>query len=198
MWAQQNRQSGAVPRDVQSADTSPSEQNPPATITNVSYEQVAPSGEFKNFQANDFNISYPENWKTTTGQNSTTIAPAAGMGQNAIAYGVVVASVQEADGNSINDATDKLIRNLQETNPNLRVFESPRKIAASGTEGLSTMLAGTSPIREGDQAVPERDWLITVPRQQGGMLYLVFIAPEKQFSQLHAAYQKMLDSLRVR
>ena len=200
MWAQQNRQSGAVPRDVQSADTSPSEQNRPATITNVSYEQVAPSGEFKNFQGNDFSVSYPDNWKTTTGQNSATIAPAAGIGQNAIAYGVVVASVQDqdVDGDSINDATDKLIRNLQETNPNLRVFESPRKIAASGTEGLSTMLAGTSPIREGDQAVPERDWLVTVPRQQGGMLYLVFIAPEKQFSQLQPAYRKMLDSLRVR
>jgi beta-barrel assembly-enhancing protease len=198
MWAQQNRQSGAVPRDVQSADTSPSEQNPPATITNVSYEQVAPSGEFKNFQGNDFSVSYPDNWKTTTGQNSATIAPAAGIGQNAIAYGVVVASVQDVDGNSINDATDKLIQNLQETNQNLRVFESPRKIAASGTEGLSTMLAGTSPIRDGDQAVPERDWLVTVPRQQGGMLYLVFIAPEKQFSQLQPAYQKMLDSLRVR
>jgi hypothetical protein len=30
------------------------------------------------------------------------------------------------------------------------------------------------------------------------MLYLVFIAPEKQFSQLQPAYQKMLESLRVR
>jgi hypothetical protein len=101
-------------------------------------------------------------------------------------------------GDSINDATDKLIKNLQETNPNLRVFESPRKIAAAGTEGLSTMLAGTSPIREGDQPVPERDWLVTVPRSEGGMLYLVFIAPEKQFAQLQPAYQRMLDSLRWR
>jgi hypothetical protein len=198
MWAQQNRQSGAVPRDVQSADTSQGGQNPPATITNVSYEQVAPSHEFQTFLANDFSVSYPENWKSATGQNSATIAPPAGIGQNAIAYGVVVASIQDVGGDSINDATDKLIKNLQETNPNLRVFESPRKIAAAGTEGLSTMLAGTSPIREGDQPVPERDWLVTVPRSEGGMVYLVFIAPEKQFAQLQPAYQRMLDSLRWR
>jgi hypothetical protein len=197
-WAQQNRQSGAVPRDIQAAGGPESGASDAGTLANVSYQQVAPSGEFKNFQGNDFSILYPANWQAAAGQNSATIAPPAGVGQNAIAYGVIVASAQNVDASSINDATNGLIQNLQQTNPGLRVYESPRKIQVAGTEGLSTMLAGNSPIRQGDQTVPERDWLVTLPRPQGGMMHIVFIAPEKQFGELQPAYQKMLESLQVR
>jgi beta-barrel assembly-enhancing protease len=195
-WAQQNQQTGAVPRDVAAAG-GVSAANP-GTLSNVSYQQVAPSGEFKTFQGNSFSISYPANWEAGAGQNSATIAPAAGVAQNAIAYGVILATAQNADATSINDATDKLIQNLQQGNPGLRVYESPRKIQAAGTEALSTMLAGTSPVRQGDQAAPERDWLVTLATPSGGMMHIVFIAPESQFGQLQSTYQKMLDTLQVR
>jgi hypothetical protein len=111
---------------------------------------------------------------------------------------VILATAQNADATSINDATDKLIQNLQQGNPGLRVYESPRKIQAAGTEALSTMLAGTSPVRQGDQAAPERDWLVTLAMPSGGMMHIVFIAPESQFGQLQSTYQKMLDTLQVR
>jgi len=52
-WAQQNRQSGAVPRDIEMADTAAGSAGT-GTITNVSYQQVEPSGEFKTFQGNDY------------------------------------------------------------------------------------------------------------------------------------------------
>ena len=191
-WAQQ---SGAVPRDVAAAGASGADAG---TLANVSYQQVAPSGEFKNFQRNNFSISYPANWEAGAGQNSATIAPAAGIGQNAIAYGAIIASAENVDAISINDATDRLIQNLQQTNPGLRVYESPRKIQAAGTEAMSTMLAGNSPVRQGDQIAAERDWLVTLAMPSGGMLHIVFIAPESQFAQLQSTYQKMLDSLQVR
>jgi beta-barrel assembly-enhancing protease len=197
-WAQQNQKSGSVPRDIQEAGGPVTAAANNGTLSNVSYQQVEPSGELKNFQGNGFSIAYPANWQAGAGQNSATIAPAAGMGQNAIAYGAIVSSAQNVDANSLNEATDSLIQNLQQTNPGLRVFESPRKVSVAGTEGLATMLSGNSPIKEGDQPVPERDWLVTVPKPQGGMLYLVFIAPEKQFAQLQATYQKMLESLQVK
>lgn len=197
MWAQQNRQSGSVPRDVQAAGAeTPSPQS--AAISNVSYEQVQPSGEFKTFDGQDFSISYPGNWRAATGQNSATIAPPAGVAENAIAYGAVIDSTQNQNASSLNDATQALIQNLQQTNPGLRVFESPRKITVGGADALSTMLQGTSPIKQGDQHVQERDWLITMERPGGDMLHLVFIAPEKQFAQLQPTYQKMLDGLRVK
>lgn len=198
-WAQQNQKAGAVPTETQNAAASPNPTGPSGgTISNVSYQDVKPSDDFKRFQGGDFSISYPANWQAAAGQNSATLAPPAGVGQNALAYGAVVSSAQNVDASSIDDATQGLIQNLQDTNPGLRIYNSPRMIRVAGLEGRSTMLQGDSPIKQGDQPVRERDWLITLPRPQGGVLYLVFIAPENQFSQLQPTYQKMLDSLQVR
>ncbi|HZP62254.1 MAG TPA: M48 family metallopeptidase [Terriglobales bacterium] len=197
-WAQQNQKAGAIPPELQSAAGSANGSADGATLNNISYQQVQPSGQFQAFQASDFSISYPSNWKTAEGPNSATIAPPAGVGQNAIAYGVVVESAQNPDARSIDQATQALIQNLQQTNPGLRVAENPKQIQVAGTAGRSAMLQGTSPIQQGGQAIPERDWLVTVPRRQGGMLHIVFIAPENQFAQLQPTYQKMLDSLQVK
>ena len=196
-WAQQNRQSGAVPRDIEMADTAAGSASA-ETITNVSYQQVEPSGEVKTFQGNDFSIAYPANWQALAGQNSATFAPAAGVGQNAVAYGAIAASAPNVDATSLSDATQGLIQNLQETNPGLRVYESPRRIQVNGGEALSTILTGNSPSQLDGRPVPERDWLVTMPRPEGGMLHVVFIAPEKHFAQLQPTYQRMLESLQVR
>lgn len=198
LWAAQNQKAGAIPPDIQKAAGPAPSASTDATISNVSYQQVAPSGDFKTLQVSDLSISFPANWQTALGQNAATIAPAAGVGQNAVAYGVIVTSAANPDNASLNDATQALIQNLQATNPGLRIFDSPRKIQVAGGEALSTMLAGNSPIQQSGHPLPERDWLITMERPGGGMLHLVFIAPEKDFSQLQPTYQKMLDSLQLR
>jgi hypothetical protein len=197
-WAQRNRRSGAVPRDIEMAGNEAGTANNSGTITDVSYQQIDPSREFKTFEGSDFTIAYPANWQVAAGQNSATFAPVAGVGQNAIAYGAIVATSPNVDATSLNEATQRLIQKLQEANPGLRVSESPRKIQVTGAEALSTMLAGNSPIQQSGQPIPERDWLVTMPRPEGGMLHVVFIAPEKDFARLQPTYQGMLDSLQVR
>jgi beta-barrel assembly-enhancing protease len=202
LWAEQNRQAGAVPPNVQAADVQAAASAPApasaATLSNVSYQQVAPNGSLQTYQGADFSISYPSNWQATPGQTSATLAPAAAIGENAVAYGAIVSSAQNVDNTSLNDATQGLIQNLQQTNPGLRIYDSPRKIQAAGGDALSTVLEGKSPIQQNGQSLPERDWLITLARPEGGMLHVVFIAPEKEFSQLQPTFQKMLDSLQVR
>ena len=195
-WALENQKNGAVPPGG-IAPAEPSATPAGGVITNVSYQDVAPSNDFKTFDGNGFSISYPANWQVGTGQNSATIAPAAGVGQNAIAYGAIIA-IANVDATSLNDATQSLIQNLQNTNPGLRVYESPRKIQVAGADALSTLLAGNSPVTQDSHPVAERDWLVTLARPEGGMLHIVFIAPEGDFSRLQPTYQKMLESLRVR
>jgi len=39
---------------------------------------------------------------------------------------------------------------------------------------------------------------VTLATPSGGMMHIVFIAPEGQFPQLQSTYQKMLDTLQVR
>jgi hypothetical protein len=53
-------------------------------------------------------------------------------------------------------------------------------------------------VEQNGQPVAERDWLVTIPDSQGGLMYLVFVAPDRDFGQLKPTYQKMLNSLQLR
>ena len=59
-------------------------------------------------------------------------------------------------------------------------------------------LTGESPIQQNGKPEPEHDWLVALPRPDGTVLYAVFIAPERDFSQLRPTYESMLRSLHLR
>lgn len=193
-WAAQNQRSGTAPAGAQNAPGNNSAANV-VSLANVSYSQVKPSDHFITTQQNGFSISYPDNWKAAENQSSLTIAPPAAVGQNAIAYGVVIASVKGSG--SIDDTNHALVQNLQQNNAGLQIFDSPRSIQVAGVAGRSTMLAGNSPVQRDGQPKSERDWLVTLPRSDGTCLYLIFIAPEDDFDELRPTYQKMLDTLQI-
>jgi len=44
----------------------------------------------------------------------------------------------------------------------------------------------------------ERDWLVALPRPQGVLLYVVFIAPQNEFTRLSRTYKQMLKSLQLK
>jgi hypothetical protein len=75
---------------------------------------------------------------------------------------------------------------------------SAQQVAINGRPAIKAELMGQSPLAgpEG-QPVNERDVLVTVPRSDGSVVWLLFIAPEPQFAALQPAYQQMIDSLRV-
>jgi len=200
VWARQNAQSGATPSNLPSATTNNNGASGGAqsgNITNVSYKQVKPSGNFTQLQHNAFSISYPSNWQTAGDQNSTvTIAPQAGVLQGAIAYGVIVGGDQGAS--SLDQAMRDLIQNLQQSNPGMQVSGNPANIQVNGAQGRSVNLNSTSPLKQNGRALAERDWLVALARPQGALLYAVFIAPQNQFSRLSRTYQKMLNSLRLK
>jgi len=70
-------------------------------------------------------------------------------------------------------------------------------VSINGMEGRSVNLRGQSPVQRNGQPAAERDWLVTVPNPQGGILYLIFVAPEPDFNQLQPTYEKMVKSLQV-
>jgi Zn-dependent protease with chaperone function len=200
-WAEQNRRNGAVPPAGVPAASSPQSDagNEPTggTMTNVSYEQVKPSGNFTQLQQDVFSIAYPDNWKVAGDQNSVTIAPPAGVAGGAIAYGVVIGAAQDQSATSLDQATQNLIQGLQRTNPGLQMSGSLKRVRVSGVSGRSATLIGLSPIQQNGNAAAERDWLITIPRSQAGLLYFVFIAPQDTFSRLQPTYRRMVSSIQV-
>jgi hypothetical protein len=193
-WAQQNKQNGVIPANL----PTPSAQESAGTPVNVSFPQIEPSRETRQLEHSAFTISYPANWRTFGDQQSSvTIAPEAGVSEQSVAYGVVVGGAQDQSGGTLDDATADLVRTLQRSNSGLQVSGSSQQIRVDGRQARSVSLIGASPIQRDGEPLRERDWLVTVARPQGGLLYLVFIAPEKDFGQLQQTYQRMLASLKL-
>ena len=212
-WDQQNRQNHVVPANLppssssnQGSGASSNQGNGAgaamsqwpggAAAENVSFKDVKPSGHLTRHEGQGFTIYYPDNWKVAGDSTMTIIAPPSGQAQSGIAYGAIVGN-QPGGGGSLDDATQKLAQGMAQENPGMTISGDMKPIDINGTQGRSLELSGKSPLTQNGQPLPERDWLVTVPRPQGGLAYLVFVSPERDFNQLHATYQKMLDSLQL-
>jgi len=162
---------------------------------------VTPSANLKVFSHNEYQISYPDNWQVFGDQSSNvTIAPRSGVSQNAVAYGVMIANYQPEDsGASLDTATHELLASLRQSNPDLKQIGHDETIRVNGVAGKSVDLIGSSPIKDA-QGKPqeERDWVVTVQRKDGTVLYLVFISPDKDFGSMRPTFEAMLRTLQVR
>ena len=206
-WAQQNQKNGALPPSGAVAPASGagqaqsqggSGQAPTqggGDVANVSYTQVQPSSTFKQFQQSGISISYPENWQTSGDQNMALIAPPAGAAQSGIAYGVVIGNQQATA--DLDQAAQQVVQSVVQDNAGMQAEGSISKIDVNGVEGRSTFLRGNSPVQQNGKPAPERDWLVVVPNPRGGVTYLVFVSPERDFNKLRPVYQKMLQTLRL-
>ena len=196
-----------VPRDQtaggrhESAYSAADRGAPDAGHERISVRQVQPSTSLRNFSHRDFAISYPENWQVYGDQNSAvTIAPPSGVSQNAVAYGVMINTYQPEDANvSLDQATHDLLASLRQSNPDLREIGHDENIRVNGVAGKSVDLIGNSPLRDqSGHPSQERDWLVAVMRQDGSLLYMVSIAPDKDFEGLRPTFEQMLKSLQLR
>ncbi|HKV91565.1 MAG TPA: M48 family metallopeptidase [Candidatus Angelobacter sp.] len=200
-WAKQNQKNGATPpANVSSSNASPSSsetgnQQAGASAADVSFKQVKPSSNFTQLQQPNFTIYYPDNWKTNGDQNTTIIAPESGSNQTGIAYGVILGT--NPSSAPLDDATKALAQSLQQDNPGMRIAGDVKQVEVNGVQGRSIELAGNSPLEQDGKPLPERDLLVTVPRPQGGLMYVVFVSPARDFEQLHPTYQKILNSLQL-
>jgi hypothetical protein len=202
IWAQQNRRNGAVPSSLPAGSGGLPNGNGGSitnggSSTNVSLDQVQPSSTFDRAQFGGVTIGYPQNWKTAGNTNSLTIAPQQGVLPSGIAYGVLINAASSAGG-SLDQATQQVLAGIQQDNPGMRVSGQIKTIDVDGIEGRSVLLSGTSPLQQEGQALPERDWLVTFQNPRGGLIYMVFVSPERDFSQLQSTYQRMLNSVMFR
>ncbi|MBZ5718988.1 MAG: M48 family metalloprotease [Acidobacteriia bacterium] len=175
-------------------------QGGPASAEVSPGSDVSPSTRMQTLNHNDFQISYPENWQTFGDQTSSvTIAPQSGVSDNAVAFGVMISAYQPEDlSASLDQDTHELLASLRQSNPDLREIGSDETIRVNGAPGKSVDLIGNSPIQENGRPARERDWLVTTERRDGSLLYLVFIAPDKDFTALRPTFEQMLKSLRVK
>jgi beta-barrel assembly-enhancing protease len=196
-WAQQNRKSGAIPANTPVSPDEVSNAETSVGAGDISFRQISPSGNFAQLQRETYTIAYPDNWKTAGDQNTTIIGPESQRNDSGIAYGVILGS-SPGGLEPLDETTRKLAQSLLQDNPGMRIAGEVKNVEVNGVQGRSLELASNSPLRQNGQPLPERDLLVTLPRAQGGLLYVVFVAPERDFDQLHPTYKKMLESLQMR
>jgi hypothetical protein len=129
-----------------------------------------------------------------------TIAPHAGVTSSGVGYGVLLngASGPKGQRPSIDDLTIQLIKQIQQNNE-LEQLGKPEPITVGGVEGRSTFLRSPSPFPDANgQTQPERDWLVTVPRHDGSVIFMIFVAPQADFDRLQPTYQAMVKSVQFR
>jgi Zn-dependent protease with chaperone function len=169
-------------------------------IGDINLQDVMPSSRFRVFDHNAYQISYPDNWQVFGDTDSAvTIAPPAGVAENAIAYGVIVSGVRpDSDGESLDQTTQDLLDSLRRSNPGLRMSGDTKDVQVNGARGKSVYLVGDSPVQGTSGPVRERDWLVTLWRRDKSVLYLVFISPDRDFGRMAPTFEQMLRSVRIK
>jgi Zn-dependent protease with chaperone function len=204
VWAEQNRKNGVMPANIAAAQsTGEGESNAGSTTgtsaEDVAFKQVKPSGNFTQMNGSGFTIGYPDNWKVAGDANTTIIAPPSNDIQSGIAYGILIGSGAGSLGASFDDSVKKLADELVQQNPGMRISSEQKPLEHKGIEGRSLELSGDSPLQLNGKPLPERDWVVVLPRAHGdGLLYLVFVSPDRDFNQLHPTFQKVLESLELK
>jgi hypothetical protein len=183
------------------------------TIRNVTSLE-RPSNRLKILENSTLRIEYPDNWQVYGQGDVFAIAPRGGLvndssGNKALAYGLIV-NIFEPDSDrqdrrqlqpegykapsrmSMEEATDKLVQSIRQSNRNMRVVRQRADIRVGGERALSTYLSNDSPI-----GGSETDWLVTLQRPEG-LLFIIFKAPERDFLGYEKTFQQVANSVRMR
>jgi hypothetical protein len=209
-WTSDNRKNGAIFADAPAAASAavggdsntapaPSAAPVPASVPAAPVSAVEPHSNFLNANVGVMRIDRPENWEVMgADQNSATIAPRAGVSENAVAYGVVIRQMSAPSANLAPDRlTAAIVQSLRSGDAKMKQVGDIEPINVAGVAGGSVELETISPM-VGPKGRPqrERDWLVAVPRGQSDVLFLVFVSPLYDFDDFHPAFERMLSSVR--
>ncbi len=157
-----------------------------------------PNGGILPYRGQSFSLSYPGNWEIFGDQhsNTVTIAPREGLLQGgkgvSVGYGLEVSYFFPLGGSvDLKRDTQALIRQLRQSNKDMRIGRDARNIQVGDSPALLTTLYSSSPYR-GEREV---DALVTVTRPEG-LFYMVFIAPQSEFDQIQGTFEEILRSVR--
>ena len=160
-----------------------------------------PSAHFASYQASSYTLQYPENWKKYPDKDGigVSFAPEGGVlddgsGHSALAYGFIVsvtqAKVDSNDSNALENATQQVVRVMQQSNPNMKIVRQSERVRLNGRPGLSTYLSNDSPA-----GGSETDWLLTVMRPEG-ILSFICVAPQSAYGNYDKTFSSILDTVR--
>jgi len=157
-----------------------------------------PSGSFRTYQpSNAMRVSVPANWQQVeAGNNSVTYAPQGAYfqgnnGGSAFTHGIEV-GVAQGTGD-LNRDTNSLLRNFAQSNPQLQQSGNARNENVAGRSGVTVQLANVSEVT----GQPEYISLSTTELRNGGLLYVIGVAPRTEAGTYDNAFKKIRQNIQV-
>jgi hypothetical protein len=156
-----------------------------------------PSGSFRTYQpTNALRVSVPSNWSQVEGGGSSvTYAPQGayfqGNGNSAFTHGIEV-GVAQGTGNLQND-TNSLLRSFAQSNPQLQQSGNARNENVGGRNGITVQLANVSEVT----GQPEYISLSTTELRNGGLLYVIGVAPRTEAGTYDNAFRKVRQNIQI-
>jgi hypothetical protein len=157
-----------------------------------------PSGSLRTYQPNNaMRISVPSNWgPVESGGTSVTYAPQGAYfqgdnGGSAFTHGVEV-GVAQGTGNLQND-TNSLLRSFAQGNPQLQQSGNARNDNVGGRSGITVQLANVSEVT----GQPEYISLSTTELRNGGLLYVIGVAPRTEAGTYDNAFRKVRQNIQI-
>lgn len=169
----------------------PGQGSAPAPLPNAPKpDRVPVSSRTRSHRGDGFTIQFPDNWRVSQSQRSVTIAPAEGLVQSHVGYGVIVnrATLQRAV--NLEQDTQTLINGLAQQNSNLRAVEQPQRITVGNRRALVTKLSSDSPYA----GLREIDVLVTVDLDNE-LFYVICVAPLPDYPSFEPVFQQMIRSI---
>jgi hypothetical protein len=206
-WATLNRQNGATFQasgtNAQAAGTSAAAPNASRSITAVSLDSVLPAAKMASATIGPIKLHHPDNWRVTMPEKQgqfIVVAPPAGVtGDGSVGYGVLINGVVPPEGSrmSLDDITGHLVQGLEQGS-HLELLGKPEPIGVQNVEGRAVNLQSNSPF-PGANGEPqkERDWLVTFPRRDGSVVFMIFVAPQSDFAKFQPTFESMLKTVEI-
>jgi Peptidase family M48 len=157
-----------------------------------------PAGSYRTYQpSNGMRVSVPANWgPVQSAGNSITYAPQGAYfsgdnGGSAFTHGVEV-GVAQGTGDLQRD-TNSLLRNFAQANPDLQQSGRARNESVAGRSGITVDLANVSEVT----GQPEYISLSTTELRNGGLLYVIGVAPRNEAGTYQDAFRRIRQNIQV-
>lgn len=169
----------------------PGQGSAPAPLPNAPKPDSVPvSQSSRLYRGDGFSLQYPDNWRLSQSQRSVTIAPAEGLVQGHVGYGVLISRATLQRAVNLEQDTQTLIQGLAQQNSNLRATEPSQRITVGNRRALVTRLSSDSPYA----GLREIDVLITVALDNE-LFYVICVAPLPDFPSFEPVFQQMVRSI---
>ena len=157
-----------------------------------------PSSRSRSYsEFNVLRLDVPENWRELSDQGSSVwFAPQGGYGSTngstVYTHGLNV-GVTRSNSSNLQQATNDFINELQRNNGNLRSRSGYQRTSIDGHSAMSIAMGNVN------EATGQREMVnvVTMQLRNGELLYLITLAPEGDYYNYQAAFQRILQSVRI-